>query len=231
MDNQEDAGGGYKKKKSRLLAIMRWMVYSVSIIVIAISAYRCASIGMPAEIKNYIIKSRPIERACDELGDDFAMYALEIRSAFGRGDALFADNVYYLESAENLQFTLRCKTNRFPEVFGGSEEGLTRPFKTYLKISKTSGEEAAGEGEEGDYIVLEAEDEAGFGKNKDSYVYFVYSFGGVSIDYEKSKLELYVFDNTSGSAGFDEDDYMARFTLFDVNMPKKKVPIKQFANP
>ena len=228
MDNREDAGGGYKKKKSRLLAVMRWMVYSVSIIVIVISAYRCVSIAMPAELKNYIIESQEIERARDELGDGFVMYTLEIRSPFGRGDAFFADNVYYLESAGTLQCTLRCKTNRFPDVFGDPKEtALARPFKTYLKISEAPGEENQA-AEEGQYELLEAEDEAGFGKNGDSYVYFVYSFRGVKIDYEKSKLELYVFDDTSGTAFFDEDGCMARFTLFDVNMEKKKIQLKQF---
>ena len=214
--------GGEKKKKSWMFRIFKWIVYSVSMLVIVISIYRCASTGMPAELKNYIAGNQKIEQAYAELKDDFVMYSLDIRNPFALGDAFFAENVYYLESAGNLQLTLRCKTSRLPYLFRSSEQAvLARPFDAYLQISQTS------ESEDPGCFVFEPASEIKFGKNDDSYVYFVYSFDDVAIDYNKSKLEFYVFDSISG-AFFDEDAYLARFTLFDVNMPKKKMQLKKF---
>lgn len=223
-NDDEEYGGGNKKKKSSMFRAFKMIVYSVSIIVIVVTIYRVVSIGMPSELKNYLVGSQRIEQAHASQNDDFVMYSLGIRNAFGRGDAFFVDNVYYLESAETLQLTLRCKTSRFPVLFGSSGEPvLAQPFEAYLKISETSG------GDELDYIVLETSDEVKFGKNNDRYVYFVYSFEDVAIDYANSKLELYVFDNASAAAApFDEDRCLARFTLFDINMPKTKVQLKKF---
>jgi len=218
MDYQADGGG--KRTSSWMFRVLGWITCSVSLIVIAIVIYRCASIGMPSELKNYILGSPEIEGARAELGEGFVMYGLDIRNAFGMGDAFYAANIYYLESAENLQLTLRCKTSRFRGLFDSPGEP-GRPFAAYLKISG---------GEEGGEIVLQSAGEAKFGKNSDSYVYFVYSFDGVAIDYAKSRLDLYIFDNEPGAvAPYDEDAYMTRFTLFDVNMPKTKLQLKNFS--
>ena len=224
--------GGEKKKNSWMFRIFKWIVYSVSLIVILITIYRFASMGIPTELKNYILASAKTEQAYAELKDDFLMYKFDILNAFGMGDAFHADSVYYLESVQNLQLTLRCKAGRFSDLFGSlPERDLIRPFKAYLKISEISGDDES-ESDANPDVVLESIDEAKFGKfgkNGDSYVYFVYSFDDVAVDYTKTKLELYVFDNTSETeALFDEDEYLARFTLFDVNMPKTKVQMKKF---
>jgi hypothetical protein len=219
MDNQTQ-DGGEKEKKSWMFRVFRWITYTISILVILITIYRCATIGMPSELKNYIIGSQKIEQAYAELKDDFAMYDVEMRNPFGAGDALFVGNVHYLESTETMQLTLRCKTSRFPQLLG-SDESAPAPFGAYLKISSTS------EGEDADYVILDSAREAGFGKNKDNYVYFMHSFDDVAIDYANSKIELYVFK--AASAAFDEDEALARITLFDVNMKKTKVQLKDFA--
>jgi len=221
MDYQSESGGE-KKKTSLMFRILRWITGSVSLIVIAIVIYRCASVGMPSEVKNRIIGNKEIERAHAELGDGFLMYKLEIRNPFGAGDAFFCDNAYYLESAKTLQLTLRCKTSRCGALLEPFEEG-GRPFAAYLKIS---GEES----EEVEETVLQSANEAKIGKNRDNYVYFVYSFEGVAIDYKNSKIEFCIFDNEPGTmAPFEEGEYMARFTLFDVNMPKTKLKLKNFS--
>ena len=225
-DNDQDEAeyGGEKKKKSWMFRAFKWIIYSVSAIVVIITVYRCSSTAMPADLKNYIIGSPKIEQAYNvlEKKDDFVIYTLDIRNAFARGDAFFADNVRYLESAETLQLTLRCKTSRFPDLFGAAENtNLAKLFKVYLKISETS------ESPDADYEIMESAGEARSGKSSDSYVYFLYSFDEVKIDYAKSKIELYVFYNDPETS-FDEDECLARFTLFDVNMPKTKEKMKKF---
>ena len=177
------------------------------------------STGLPKELKNYIIKSDKIEKAYKNLKDDFKMYKIDIRGAFSMGDALFVDNVYYLESVENLQLTMRCKNSRIANI-NSDLNSLIPLFRYYLKVSLDV---------DTDYIMLEPVNQSAFGKETDRYRYFVLSFDDVKIEYAKTKVELYVFMNDSDDeAAFDEDDYKARFTLFDVNMPKTKLQAKKF---
>lgn len=212
-------------------------MYSVCLLIIAVVIFRMVSTGEPGELKNYIIKSDKIEKAYKELKENFKMYQIKIRDTFAMGDALFVDNIYYLESAENMQLTLRFKNSRLEEMFGYSPDGdnaiSSRPsfFRYYLKVSSVNPN--AGDIESSnyilDYVILETVNENSFGKDTDRYSYYVLSFDDVKIEYATTKVELYVVkNNIVGETVFDEDDYSARFTLFDVNMPKTKVQAKKF---
>jgi len=152
--------------------------------------------------------------------------------------------VYYLENAENLQITLRCKNSalaemRLENLGAAGEINSEKPlFKFYLRTSvkiseSTDGEESEGELEDDRvYDVLSVSGTAKeeiFGKDGDRYRYYALSFGEVIIDYANTKLELFIMRNSpDGEPEFDEDDFLARFTLFDVNMPKTKIPAKKF---
>ena len=189
--------------------------------------YRIISTATPDELKNYIIKSDKIEKSYQDLKDNFKIYDINIREPFAIDDAMFADNVYYLESVGNMQLTLRCKNSSFEDL-----EDLSGAFKVYLKIYEIDVDSTVPIEEyvpPEDYILLETTDEKTFGKNTDRYTYFVYSFDGLKIDYAKTKVELYIFKNSPGKiAEYKEKDSIARITLFDVNMPKKRVPAKKF---
>ena len=217
--------------------IFKWIVYSVALVIIGIVAARLIATSTPGELKNYIISSNKIERAYNisvDAKDEFKIYQIKLRSPFGLGDNLFINNVYYLENAENLQLTLRCKNSRFENLSGSF-------FKVYLKVTDTSGvfeiDVETGELNEAPEnaskawhsVILETVNQDIFGKNSNRYMYFVYSFDDVKINYADTKVELYVFDNSSGDiTEFDEDKALARFTLFDVNMPKLKINAKKF---
>jgi len=160
------------------------------------------------------------------------------------GDALFVDNIYYLESAENLQLTLRCKNSKIGLMYldhlgtvgiVDSADSEMSPFKFYLKVSSvnTDADAKIDETDENntspDYILLETVNESSFGKDKDRYRYFVLSFDDVKIEYAKSKVELYVLKySIDGETVFDENESVGRFTLFDINMPKTKIQAKKF---
>jgi len=208
------------------------MVYAVSLIVILITIYRCATIGTPAALKNYIMQNEQIDAAYKELKENFVMYKLETRNPFSMGDAFFIDSAYYLESAKNLQLVIRCKTSRFGdflELFSG--DSSLSPFVVYLKISETS-DDVGDTAKEETVVIEEAAKEESYGSYKDSYMYYIYSFDGVEMDYAKTRLELFVFDNSlDAKAPFDEEGYIARFTLFDVNTPKTKLQAAKFMPP
>jgi len=233
--HNENYDGEYDENKDKKQSWMwRWfkrIVYLMCILILLIVVFRLISTGDPKELKNYIAKNEKIERAYANLKDDFVMYRIDIRNAFALGDALFADKIYYLESAENLQLTVRCKNNRMADI-NSDLNSLIPFFKYYLKVSVVDNDIAADEideyGANSDYVFLEA-DQTAFGKDTDRYRYFVLSFDDVKIDYAKTKVELYMCGN---GADFDaqilEDEYIARFTLFDINMPKTKMQVKKF---
>ena len=101
--------------------------------------------------------------------------------------------------------------------YDGSE---TSVFMYYLKVSLDV---------DSDYIMLEPVNVSAFGKDTGRYRYFTASFEDVKIDYAKTKVELFVLKNRSDFNGLAlDDDHIARFTVFDVNMPKTKIPAKKF---
>ena len=251
MDNQyseynENSGENNAPKKSLMWQWFKWIVYSVALMIIIIVIYRLISTSTPNELKNYLIKNDRIENAYLNLQDDFVIYKIDIRGAFSMGDAMFADSIYYLESAENFQLTLRCKNKdvmRRVKNYGESFE-TSEIFKIYLKVSLVDvGGGGSGGGEDGDeegdggvydlYSIIEPSDVKVFGKYDDRYKYFVMSFDNVIIeDYAKVKIELFICDTETvtemKTETEDYENYVARFTLFDVNMPKSKTQMKKF---
>jgi len=222
-------GEGAVKKRSAALKIIKWMIYLLCILILAVLIYRFVSTGLPKELKNYIIKNPEIEETYNKLKDKFKIYKMDIRNPFGWGDALFIENVYYLENAENLQFTMRCKTNRF-EYFSDSINSASsiRAFGAYLKVSEITGVDETSDAAQ-NYIVIEHNHSQQFGEFTDRYIYFVFNFDGVKIDFENSRVELYIFTNSfSDVAPFDEDKALARFTIFDVTMSMTKMQAKKF---
>ena len=211
--HERDRGDAYAeekpKKKFGMGAVFRWMIYSVCIFLLIVVVYRSVSMGTPGELKNYIVKTGPVASAHAKYGDDLIIYRINIRNAFGLRDVLFLDDVYYLESAETLQLTLRVKNSGLALVY---------PFEFRLKVSGAAPE---------DYIVLNPLAYSSFGVDTDRYSYFLASFDGVEIDYANSTVELYIFPR--GEEYFPDEEYaIARFTIFDINMPKEKIPAKKF---
>ena len=237
-DNYNDEYDGDKPQKKSWLAIcFRWTVYAVCLLIIGIVIYRLISTQLPEELKNYIIKSEKIEKAYADLKEDFRIYKISIRNKYARGDAFSANNVYYLESAENLQLTLSCKNSELYEMADKYKADESSPFKFYLKIyeiTKTAGtdeitEPETTEYEPRDYIITEPSDIVLFGKSTDRYKYFVLSFDGVEIDYTKTKVELYIaIDSPLEKTSFADGYYIARFTVYDVMTSKTKVNLKKF---
>jgi len=220
-------------------------VYAVGLLILGIVLYRVISTATPDDLKDYIIKNEKISRAYKNLQDDFKMYKIDIENtnrSFALGDSLYVHNLYYLESAENLQMTIRGKNNRIEQMVEYYSSLSDAPFKFYIKVTTDtgSGDDETGETTEEngentdnsgqDYIILETVDEKTSGKDTDRYRYFVLSFDGVKINYAKTKVELYLFMNNTSreEAAFSEDNYIARFTLFDINTPKTKVQAKKF---
>ena len=206
------------KKKFGAGTVLRWIIYSVCIFTIAAVAFRLVTTGPPGELKNYIIKSESVKKAREESGNGLTVYKIDVRNSFSLGDALYIESVYYIESAENLQVTLRLRNGRFEELGGES------PFWPLLSVGirETERDENTGPA-----VTAEPSDEYSVGKTSDRYRYFVYSFDGVKIDYVNSVIRLYIF--IEGDAGFPDEGYsIARFTIFDINMPKSKAPAKNF---
>lgn len=217
-------------KKSGAGRIIRWIIYSVCIFLITIVIFRVISTGTPGELQNYIIKSESVEKAYSEFKDELLIYKISMRNTFAVGDAFYIDSVYYIEDAENLQLTLRFKTNRsdrFGELYPEFSDSSEFPFKLYLKVSYTNtninaGSETDIESEEEKqeetdeetfdltganwkYDVFETGDEQAFGKVTDKYRYFVVSFDGVKIDYANTKVELYLFIDGLNNPGENDD--------------------------
>lgn len=227
--NENSYGEDPNKKKSIVPKILRWVIYLLCILIIIVVIYRSISIGAPKELENYIIKTPGIEESYKNLKDKFKIYEIDLRNPFGWGDALFIAKLYYLEDAENLQVTMRCKTGRF-EFLSDSFWGASsiRPFAAYVKLSEMTADDKPEIDSARDNIIYSYLSNM-FGNYSDKYIYYVYSFDNVKIDYEKSKVELYIFTNSpSEITRYDEDKALARFTLFDANMTRTKLQAKKF---
>ena len=209
--DQNDTGEPENKKKFGVGSVLKWIVYSVCVFIAAAVIFRLITTKTPGELKNYIIKTESVNAAYAKQKNELTIYKIDVRSAFALGDALYIENVYYIEAAENLQITLRLNNTRLPELRGGA------PFLPLLSVG-----EAENEPEK-----TEPKDSRSVGKTTDRYRYFVYCFEDVKIDYAKSIVELFIFFG-------DEENYpdieyaAAKFMIFNINMPKSKVKTKIF---
>jgi len=244
-DNYDN--GEYNQNKNTIGSVIfkafKWFIYAIGLLIIGIVIYRFISTATPSELKNYIIKSDTIEKAYSEsvsAKEEFKIYRLEMRNPFSLGDALFVLNPYYLENAENLQLTLRCKNSEVQNLIGSYnyDDDNTSKFYYYLKITDTTPiNETKTESETSEtevkaipnYRFIEPVNSSSFGEAADRYKYFTVSFDGVKIDYANTKVEFYVFvSRYDGNTVYDEANYLARFTIFDINMPKTKLNAKNF---
>lgn len=225
-----ETGTETKEKKITAFKVFKWIVYVLLVIIMAIIIMRLISINDPKDSK-LILADDKIESDIKNLGSDFTMYTIDIRDSFDLEDAFFVNNVVYLESSQNLQLTLRCKKNRFADILTGlksmhnvqyDKPDYAALLKLYLKVTTKSAD-----GGDDAVDIKEVYQDHNF--ETDKYEYIRLSFSGVKIDYVKTKLQLYLFaTDANGSAEFSEDDAIAQFTLFDINMPKAKANIKNF---
>ena len=222
-----DTGTETKEKKITGFKIFKWIVYILLLIILAVIIMRLISINDPKDSK-LILTDSGIESDIESLGDNYTAYKIDIRDSFDLDDAFFVNNVVYLESSQNLQLTLRCKKNRFSDILSALNEdkqvkrNYAALLKVYLKVMTK-----ASDGGDDTADIKEVYQNYNF--DTANYEYLRLSFSGVKIDYVKSKLQLYLFaTDADGAAEFSEDDYIAQFTLFDINMPKAKVNIKNF---
>jgi len=195
---------------------VRWVICSLCMLAIVILIYRVISTGTPKEFQNYIIKNPKIDEMYKELQDNFTIYQINQNNAFALDGALFIENVYYFEEAENLQINIRFKNNSIQPLLINPES----PFKAWLKVL-TKYDDAEWWSADENKIVgtgwgdISSEEKI-FGKSTDKYQYAVYSFDEVVIDYTNSKVELYLFiNNMDGEIDINENDALARFVIFD----------------
>jgi len=232
-ENEYNEQSGYDqktKKPSPVAKSLRWTVYIVCIFFIGIFAIRLFGTSHPGELKNYIIPNEKIKASYAELENDFKIHQLQIRDVFTLGDALFASNVYYLESADNLQLTIRCKNSSLNELNERYNTDIEKPFGYYLKIYNDF------TNNQNDYIIITASNEEMFGKPSDRYSYIIVNFDGVEIDVDSAdiKVELYLTLNKITEPGaedniiLDEPDDIARFNLLDRTISLKKLRARDF---
>ncbi|MCL2095875.1 MAG: hypothetical protein FWH10_03110 [Oscillospiraceae bacterium] len=208
-----------KKRGITAGTVMRWIIYLICVIILGSVIFRTVSMRAPGELKNYIIGSESVANAYIELGESLGVYKISVRNPFSGGDALFADNIYYIERAENLQLTLRFKTSRLD----GGNLNVSTPFRAVLKVS---GDDSDSED------LFGAVDIKSFGRETARYRYFVYAFDNIKIDYANTKIELYIYLESDIDTDRNPDEIygeispVGRFTLFDVNMPKSEVRVK-----
>ena len=256
-DGENEYAQSQNKNKNKIASVIfktfKWFIYAIGIFILGVVIYRFMSTATPSQLKNYIIQSDTIKNVYSDsisAKKDFLMYKFDQRDPFSLGDALFVENVYYLETAENLQLTMRSKNADVQGVFGSYDiasydYNIPNPFKFYLKVtdtipinetesetsntSNTSSTSSADINSSLNYVIIEPVNSSSFGETADRYKYFTVSFDGVKIDYANTKVELYVFINkTEGETVFDENNTLARFTIFDINMPKTKLNAENF---
>ena len=197
------------------------------VVILAVFIARLVSLNDPEEIKA-ILTDEKIESDIEKLGGDFLIYKITLRNAFSVQDAFFVNNVVYLESSRSLQMTLRCKKNRFAdinEVLKAGKEDYDSLLNLYLRVTQKS--ENGGD----DITEIKEADKKYRFENK-NYEYIRVSFSGVNIDYVNSKAELFLYPKSADGAAvfesYNEEDIIAQFNIFDINMPKSKVNIKDF---
>ena len=213
---------------------VKWIIYLIILFIFIIVIVRLCASGDPKEYSPLLI-SEKTGTDIENLGDSYIIYNIDLRSPFAIGDALFVRDVVYLESSENFQLTLRCKKNRFDPILENLElteyndcNGL---LKLYLKITtrqEPTGDTGTAETTEDgtETIIVESNKNLhGVIKSNSNYEYIRTDFDGVKIDYNKSKVQLYVFP---ANIEYNEDEYLVKITLFDVNMSKSKTKIKNF---
>jgi hypothetical protein len=184
-----------------------------------------------------IINTHTFESAYRNLGGDFALYRIRVRNPFALGDTFCVLDTYYLESSRDLQLTFRSKKNRFEELStllktkastgNGNYADL---LNLYLRVTTREFVYHSNDVREEiqSFDVFEAS--APYRFENERYEYMRVNFSGIDVDYRNTKLELFVFSNSSeyNLNDIENEDYIARVTLFDINMPKESVKVDKF---
>ena len=215
-----------------LLKILKYALILTPAMIVLIIVVRLISSGDPPESR-LIINTYDFQTAHNRLGNDFAIYKINVRNPFAVGDVFRVTDILYLESSRDLQLSFRGKKNRFEEVrdylntAGGSYADL---LKLYLRVTTRTVTDIPGEILEETLSAELFETSAQYLFENERYEYIRVNFSGIEIDARRTKLELFAFDKL---CEFDPDDldnseYIARITLLDINMPREKVKIERY---
>ena len=241
--------GNEKKKPSIVSRILKWSVYLLIAFIYVVFMIRIFMSCEPSESKILLFDDDTIDAFYAVGEDDFVLYDIRPRNNFGDSDTFFLNNVVYLESSEQLEFTLRYKKNRlapYREAYDSQEystvsEKLLTVFDFTLKISTAAADADAQPSFIQDYYTYQFE--------TDKYYYHKVKFDNVKVDYRETKLELFLNlsggdsavskiilpdafitsgENNTNVAKISEEDYFARFTVFDINTEKKKNNVSKY---
>lgn len=215
-----------------LLKILKYVLYMTPLVIVLIVAIRLVSSGDPQESGN-ILNTYAFESAYQNLGGDFLMYKIRVKDNFEIGDALCVLDVLYLESSHDLQLTLRGKKNRFEEicsVLDLTSVNYADLLKLYLRVTTKIPADNSDEIPQETFVADIFEISESYLFENERYEYIRVNFSDIYVDYAKTKLELFIFDKLREFSPEDLDNshYIARFTLFDINMPKEKVKADKF---
>ena len=238
-----------KKKPNILGKIAKWSVYLLIAFIYGVFMIKIFTSCDPSESKILLFDDDAITVYHSIGEENFVLYDIKSRDNFGDGDTFFIDNVVYLESSEQLQFTMRYKKNRldsYREVYYSQVDeykrysgNLLEVFDLTLQVSNMSSDLEPSFHQE--YYTYQFE--------TDNYYYHRVNFNNIKIDYRESKVELFVTLSgiesvahrimlveaftTSGTNSINiekitEGDYFARFTIFDINTAKEKINMNKY---
>jgi len=214
------------------LKVLKYTLFITPAIVLLIIIIRLFSAGDPPESR-LILNTYAFESAYKTLGDDFIIYKINLRNPFAIGDTFYVADVLYLESSRDLQLSFRAKKNKLEEVreylniSSGNYAGL---FDLYLRVTTKVLIDIPGETREETLVTETFGITARHLFETERYEYIRVNFSGIDLDFRRTKLELFAFDKSRGynSDNPDNEEYFARVTIFDINMPNEKTKIGRF---
>jgi len=219
--------------------ILKYTLYLVPLAILVTVILRVATTNDPPE-SQLILDTPAIHSARRNLGGDFVMHTIRLRNPFALGDVFRVLDVVHLESAQDLQMTLRSKKNMLDEVrrFANAPESAAS-FYGFLELYLRAMTSTITETEEGGVTVREEtlaqevfRHSVSYRFENDRYEYARVNFEGVEIDRTHTRLDLFIFSSYR-DGGIDPDDldnsgYLGRITIFDVNMPRQRAQIDRF---
>lgn len=225
------------KKPSVAGKIARWTVYGVILFIYIFFMVRiiisCAS--SPSDTKKVTIEE-VLDAAIEEKGlENLVAYKISSRSSFGGGDMLYLSDVVYIESASQLQFTVRFKRSRVAVLYKEFYTSQISDFKAVLKHTLNEAETVIQPARTTVYNYTDENTKKP--QAYEDYFYIRYVFNGITLDYAKSQLYLDMHLTTEYN-GPDKTEEMSAepiemnlidtFTVFDVQTSKEKVSLTKF---
>jgi len=214
------------------LKVLKYTLFITPAIVLLIIIIRLVSSGDPPESR-MIMNTYNFETAYHNLGNDFVMYKINVRSPFAINDTFCVVDAFYLESSRDLQLSFRGKKNRFEElraILNISSENYADLIKLYLRVTTSVITDIPGEVQEETLVTEIFEISARYLFENDRYEYIRVNFSDIKVDYRRTRLELFAFDKLRE---YDLDDlnnaeFLARITIFDIHMPKERARVERF---